>query len=165
MGYEAYKLTAKFQALSVNDMTEELIANGAVLVEKFGNTTTMELVTEYGVLDLVLNDVNHVNTRFSPSDKIILNIRFAKSNNVRIASEMIRLLKKLAARFDVVYIRDNEAKKDIDLSVTAGLIQSITYAKYDFEYHFPIHRQQVRCREVFCGCSNAYPLMRREAVF
>lgn len=165
MGYEAYKLTAKFQNLSMDDITEELRANGAALVEKFGDTVTMEIVSGNGIIALVLSDVNHVNTRLSPYNKILLNIRFAKPNNVRITDDVIRLLKKLTARFDVMYIRDNEAKRDVDLNDTASLIKSVTYAKYDFEYYFPKHRELVKCNAVFCNCRNVYPLVKEGAIF
>ncbi len=149
MGYEAYKLTAKLQNILMDDITEALNAYGAVLVEKFGDTVTMEMVSVNGVIDLVLSIVNHINERFSPSDKIKLSIRFAKSNNVRIADDVLRLLRKLTAQFDVLYIMDNETKKFIDLNDTAALIKSVTYAKYDFEYYFPKHQQFVKCSVVF----------------
>lgn len=164
MGYEAYKITAKIQNLSTEDMIAALRENGAMLTEKFGDTVTMEISTIHGVIELVLREVGHVNVRFSPWEKVLLSIRFAKANDARIIDEIIALLKKLSAKFTVLYIRDMETNSDIDLSDTAWLIQAVTYAKYDFEYYFRLHRHNVRCREVFCICGSAYPQLTAEKI-
>ncbi|SHI16700.1 hypothetical protein SAMN02745823_02963 [Sporobacter termitidis DSM 10068] len=157
MGYEAYKITAKYQNLSMEDMTGALCHAGAVPVERFGGTVTMEMVNDYGVIELVLREENHVNLRFSPGGRVLLTVRFAKVNDVRISGSVIALLKELAATFDTVYIRDQETNSDIDLCDTAPLLQAVTYAKYNFEYNFPVCRHKVRCRDVFCLCGHDYP--------
>jgi hypothetical protein len=157
MGYEAYKLTAKYQNLTMADMTDALRDNGARLTERFGGTVTMELVRGRGVIELVLREGGSVNTRFSPGEKVLLSLRFAKVSDVHLANDVIALLKKLAARFDVMYMRDCESGRDIDLDDTAWLHKAVMYAKYDFEYYFPVKRAQARCRDIFCLCGHAYP--------
>ena len=157
MGYEAYKLTAKFQNLSLAELTEELRANGAVFVERFGGTVTMEMVKEMGVIELVLRESGNVNTRFSPGEKVLVTIRFAKISNVPLVGDIVSLLKKLAARFDVMYIRDHESGRNIDLNDTAWLMKTFMYAKYDFEFYFPIGKKAARCRDVFCMCGGELP--------
>jgi hypothetical protein len=157
MGYEAYKLTAKFKNLTIADMTEELKVYGAVLTEKFGGTITMEAMKGSGVIELMLREGGNVNTRFSPGEKVLLTLRFAKTSDVRLINDVISLLKKLAARFDVMYIRDSERNRDIDLNDTAWLMKAYMYAKYDFEYYFPVKRMSVRCRDVFCLCGHEFP--------
>jgi len=157
MGYEAYKLTAKFRNLTMADMRDELRAGGAVFVERFGGTDTMEIVKETGVIELVLRESGHVNTRFSPGGKVLLGIRFAKVSDVRLVGDILSLLKKLAAVFDVVYLKDDESGREIDLDDTARLLKSFMYAKYNFEYYFPVKRARVRCRDIFCLCGHEFP--------
>lgn len=157
MGYEAYKLTAKFQNLTMADMTDALRVNGAVPVERFGGTVTMEIVKGMGIIELVLREGSNVNTRFSPGNKILLNIRFAKVSDVNLAADVITLLKKLAGKFDVMYMKDQESGRDIDLNDTAWLLKAVMYAKYDFEYYFPIKKKTVRCRDIFCLCGYEFP--------
>ena len=157
MGYEAYKITAKFQNLSVEDMMSALRDSGALLIEKFGGTVTMEIANSTGVIELVLREESHINLRFSPWQKVLLNVRFAKANDMRLIGDVITLLKKLNAEFDAVYIRDRETNRDIDLNNTGCLIKAVTYAKYDFEYYYPAARHNVRCRDMFCLCGNDYP--------
>jgi hypothetical protein len=157
MGYEAYKLAAKFQNLTLAAMTEELRANGAVPVERFGSTVTMEILKSAGVIELVLREGCSVNTRFSPGEKIQLCVRFSKLSDMRLVSDVVTLLKKLAAKFDVMYIRDSETGRDIDLNDTAWLMKAVMYAKYDFEYYFPVKQTPVRCRDIFCMCGNEFP--------
>ncbi len=157
MGYEAYKLTAKYQNLTMADMTDELRGNGAVFRERFGGSVTMEIVKEGGIIELVLREGGSVNTRFSPGEKLLLTIRFAKVSDVCLINDVMTLLKKLAARFEVVYMRDSETGRDIELSDTAWLLKAVMYAKYDFEYYFPVKRSQARCKDIFCLCGHAYP--------
>ncbi|NLT15480.1 MAG: hypothetical protein GXY05_14185 [Clostridiales bacterium] len=157
MGYEAYKLAAKFQNLTMADIVGELRINGAIPVERFGGTVTMEIPKSTGVIELVLREGSSVNTRFSPGEKVLLGVRFAKVSDVRLVNDVITLLKKLAAKFDVMYVRDGETGRNLDLNDTAWLMKAVTYAKYDFEYYFPVKRTPVRCRDVFCLCGNEFP--------
>jgi len=139
-------------------MIGALRENGAVFVEEFCGTVTMEAPGEYGVLELTLREDNHVNTRFSPEEKLLLSVRFSKVSDTRIAGNVLRLLRDLAGRFDVVYIRDDEAGRELDPTGAAWLQKSVTYARYDFEYHIPVRRHNVRCRDVFCLCGGGVPL-------
>ena len=157
MGYEAYKLAAKFQNLTMADIIGELRINGAIPVERFGGTVTMEIPKSTGVIELVLREGSSVNTRFSPGEKVLLSVRFAKLSDVRLVNDVITLLKKLAAKYDVMYIRDMESGRDIDLDDTAWLLKAVMYAKYDFEYYFPVRKKPARCRDVFCLCGHEFP--------
>lgn len=157
MGYEAYKLAAKFQNLTMADIINELRLNGAVPVEKFGGTVTMEIPKNTGVIELVLREGGSVNTRFSPGEKVLLGVRFAKVSDVRLVSDILSLLKKLAAKYDVMYLRDVESGRDIDLDDAAWLLKAVMYAKYDFEYYFPVRKKAARCRDVFCLCGHEFP--------
>lgn len=156
MGYEAYKLTAKFENLSLDDMIAALTENGAALVEKFGGTVTMEKIVAAGIIELVLRENSHVNTRFSPGGKILVSIRFAKVSDTHITGEVMALIKTLTSKFDVIYIMDCETNMALDINNAARLMKAVTYAKYDFEYYFPVRRRHVRCRDVFCLCANDY---------
>jgi hypothetical protein len=157
MGYEAYKLEAKFQNLKLSDITNALRENGALLIETFGGSVTMEIIKATGVIELVLRESGSVNTRFSPGEKVLLSVRFAKVSDVHLLNDVITLLKKLAAKFDAIYIRDHETGRDIDLNDTAWLSRAVMYAKYDFEYYFPIKGQPARCRDVFGLCGGELP--------
>jgi hypothetical protein len=157
MGYEAYKISAKFRDLTTEDMISALRGQGAVFTERFGGTVTMEIAGEHGFIELVIREDSHVNLRFSPEDKVLLTVRFAKASDVQIVPAVVALLKKLAAAFDAVYIRDCQANRDINPGDTAWLLQAVTFAKYDFEYRYPLRRHHLRCRDVFCLCGTEYP--------
>jgi hypothetical protein len=157
MGYEAYKITAKFHNVTLEEMIKTLSDDGAFFIEKFGGTATMEVANSHGYIDLVLRECCNVNVRFSPCDKVQIIFRFAKVNDSQILDSVISLLRGLAARYRVVYIRDQETGKDIDLADTAWLRKAVAYAKYDFEYYYVAPNRNVRCRDVFCHCGSGLP--------
>lgn len=157
MGYEAYKITAKFTDVTLEEMIKTLYGCGAVFVERFGGTATMEIADRYGYIDLVLRECCNLNLRFSPCDKVQLILRFAKISDSRIIGSVIALLRKLADRYGTVYIRDQETNRDIDLADTGWLMQAVAYAKYDFEYYYSVPDRKVRCRDVFCRCGGGFP--------
>jgi hypothetical protein len=157
MGYEAYKITAKFENVSKDGMTSALKECGGYVTEIFGNCVTMEISGRNGIIELVLCEPGHVNTRFSPGDKVLLTLRFSKPGNVRVANDVIQLLRRLTARFDTDYIRDTESGREMDLSDTGTFIKAVTYAKYNFEYYFPQYHQPLRCRDTFAYCRTVYP--------
>jgi hypothetical protein len=164
MGYEAYKITAKFQSLTSEDMIGALSRLGAATVDMFGGTVTMEVARSNGVIKLILREDGHVNLRFSPQEKVVLTLLFPKTSRAQIAGDVIALLRTLAAEFSVLYIRDQETDRDIDPKDAAWLYQAVVYAKYDFEYHFPMRRNDVPSRAAFCPQLRGWPLAGAEGV-
>ena len=147
MGYEASK----------ESMAAALTEAGGKVTEEFCGNLTMEIAGSNGVMELVLHDPSHVNTRFSPGDMVLVTVMFAKPGNVRLANDVIGLLRRLSARFDAVYIRDAVAGEDLDIGNAGAFIKAVTYAKYDFGYYYPVHREVLRSRDVFCSCRNVCP--------
>lgn len=157
MGYEAYKLIAKYDNVTKSDMVTALKEAGGYVTEIFGSCVSMEIAGPNGIIEMVLLEPGHVNTRFSPGDKVRVTIRFAKPGNVRVADDVVRLLRRLSERYGTVYIRDAETGREVDLDNTGPFIQAVTYAKYNFQYQFPKHRGILRCRDVFGLCRTLAP--------
>ena len=158
MGYEAYKITAKFQG-TAEKMIAALTRLGAAAVDSFGGTAAMELTRPNGVLALILREDGHVNLRFSPQERVVLSVLIRKTDRVQITGDVLGLLTALAAEFGVLYIRDSETGRDVDLGEAAWLYQAVAFAKYDFEYHFPVQpRGGAQRRGAVCPQLRGWPM-------
>jgi hypothetical protein len=150
LGYEAYRLIVKLQNLSITDMKRELLSHGAKLIEEIGSSITMEIENLNGVIEILLNTTNKNN-------EIGMSIRFAKPNDIGIVNDIMSLLGKLKHKYDLVYVRDTETKKEIDIDDYSLLVETIKNSKSDFEEYFPDIPHPIRCKDVFSTFRKIHP--------
>jgi hypothetical protein len=152
MGYESYKLTAKFQNTTSTELKNELIGLGARQVEEFGNNITLEIERESGIIEIILNDVTHRNLDFSPAEKVRVHILFSKSSEVRLLYQIMSIVHTLAMKHQLVYLRDETANMDVDCDHYGLLTGSVIKAKREFETVYPKQAQSGNSREQFFHC-------------
>jgi hypothetical protein len=159
MGYESYKLTAKFQNVTSSELKRELIDLGARFVEAFGNNFTLEIVRESGIIEIVLSDVKHRNLDFSPADRVLMEVLFSKTSEVRLVYHIMSLIQTIAQRHELAYLRDETSKEELDCHHYAMLTGAVLKAKSEFEAIFPKVTQTGRSRDLLYHCTGVQSYM------
>ena len=142
MGFEAYRIIAKFRSLEIEDMEDELKKNGAITIEKTDNSTAMEIEKPNGIIEILLRLSSHRN-------EVYLSIRFAKPNDIQIVDDIMILLKSIIPKYNLVLLLDAETKEKIDIDNYSSFIKMVKESQDDFKKFFPDIPYPIRCEDVF----------------